>query len=155
MELDQLPNLNLPQYQFSFKKDSSNNNLIFDNIRKKNLILTPEEWVRQNYVQYLVQEKKVPKGLIGIEKQVVVNKMNKRCDIVVFDKSGNPLLLVECKSVKEGLTQKVFDQIARYNMALNVKYLVVTNGLDHYYCIIEHEAKSYHFIEELPKFDSL
>ncbi len=140
--------LNLPTYQFEIKS-SENKQLIFDKIRKKYVVLTPEEWVRQNFVTYLLEEKKYPISLITVEKQVTVNKLKKRFDILVFDKKGNHNIIVECKSPKIKITQDTFDQIARYNLALNAEYLIVTNGISHYYCKMDSENKKYVFLEDI------
>ena len=148
----QLPLLNLPSYKFSFKKNEDGQLLIFDEVRKKYLVLTPEEWVRQNFVKYLISEKKVPKGLIGIEKEIIVNNRKQRYDLAVFNKTMKPMLAVECKTYTDKLTQKAFDQIARYNITLGVSMLAVTNGFDHFYCSIDLDQKKYQFIKELPEF---
>jgi hypothetical protein len=144
--------LNLPTYQFKIKS-SENKQLIFDKIRKKYVVLTPEEWVRQNFVEYLMVDKKYPISLIAVEKQVVVNKLNKRFDILVFNKQGNHNIIVECKSPKIKITQDTFDQIARYNLQLNAHYLLVTNGLQHYYCMLDSEKEQYTFLEEIPDYE--
>ncbi|MRX65934.1 type I restriction enzyme HsdR N-terminal domain-containing protein [Maribacter luteus] len=143
--------LNFPHYDFRFK-NSENNIYIFDAIRKKFVVLQPEEWVRQNVVQYLITEKKYPKSLINVEKQIIVNKIKKRYDVVVFDSIGNIVLLVECKAPQIPITQKTFDQIARYNMNLNATYLMVTNGLDHIYCKMDYTQEKYTFLKHIPDF---
>ncbi|WP_282055006.1 type I restriction enzyme HsdR N-terminal domain-containing protein [Maribacter luteus] len=143
--------LNFPHYDFRFK-NSENNIYIFDAIRKKFVVLQPEEWVRQNVVQYLITEKKYPKSLINVEKQIIVNKIKKRYDVVVFDSLGNIVLLVECKAPQIPITQKTFDQIARYNMNLNATYLMVTNGLDHIYCKMDYTQEKYTFLKHIPDF---
>tara|TARA_R110001583_G_scaffold26159_2_gene94438 strand:+ start:741 stop:1187 length:447 start_codon:yes stop_codon:yes gene_type:complete len=143
--------LNFPHYDFRFK-NSENNIYIFDAIRKKFVVLQPEEWVRQNVVQYLITEKKYPKSLINVEKQIIVNKIKKRYDVVVFDSIGNIVLLVECKAPQIPITQKTFDQIARYNMNLNATYLMVTNGLDHIYCKMDYAQEKYTFLKHIPDF---
>ena len=140
--------LNLPTYQFEIKS-SENKQLIFDKIRKKYVVLTPEEWVRQNFVEYLIKEKKYPLSLIAVEKQVTVNKLKKRFDILVFDKKGNHNIIVECKSPKIKISQDTFDQIARYNLTLNAEYLIVTNGISHYYCKLDKKNKKYQFLEDI------
>jgi hypothetical protein len=125
---------------------------IFDDIRKKFIILTPEEWVRQHIVQFLLQEKKYPKSYINVEKLIKVNDLNKRYDIVVFKPNGELFLLIECKSPDVKITQETFDQIARYNLKLNAQFLMVTNGLNHYFCQMDFEKETYIFLEELPFF---
>jgi hypothetical protein len=124
--------LNLPNYKFRLKS-SENKTLIFDNLRKKYMVLTPEEWVRQHFVQFLIEEKKYPASLIALEKQLTLNNRKKRTDILVFNKEGNHDIIVECKAPKIKITQATFDQIARYNLKLKANFLVVTNGLDHFY----------------------
>jgi hypothetical protein len=143
--------LNFPVYDFRFK-NSENKVYIFDAIRKKFVVLQPEEWVRQNVVQFLIDEKKYPQSLINVEKQLIINNIKKRYDIVVFDSSGNITLLVECKSPQIPITQTTFDQIARYNMQLNAKYLMVTNGLDHFYCKMDYDLENYMFLKHIPDF---
>ena len=146
-----MTNLNLPKYSFRIK-NKENKLYIFDKIRKKDLVLTEEEWVRQNFVSYLHIEKKYPLSLIAIEKQCRVNGLVKRTDILVFDKSGSPHIIVECKAPQIQITQDTFDQIARYNMKLNATYLIVTNGLQHFYCQIDHKAEQYKFLKEIPNY---
>ena len=142
--------LNLPKYEFRIK-NKDNQPYIFDFIRKKYYLLTPEEWVRQHFVRYLIEEKKYPKGRIGVEILVKINGMNKRSDIVVYDEKGNPLLIVECKRPEVAITQETFDQIARYNLQLNANYLVVTNGLQHFCCQMDFKNQNYIFLEEIPE----
>jgi len=143
--------LNFPAYDFRFK-NSENKVRIFDIIRKKFVILQPEEWVRQNVVQFLIHEKKYPKSLINVEKQLTVNSIKKRYDIVVFDSIGNITVLVECKSPKIMITQQTFDQIASYNRRLKAEFLMVTNGLQHFYCKLDYSKEKYTFLEQIPDF---
>ena len=143
--------LNFPTYTFRFKT-SENKLLIFDDIRKKFVVWQPEEWVRQNCVQFLVHEKNYPKSLINVEKELKINNLRKRYDIVVFNSDGSIRLMVECKSYKSNIDQSVFDQIARYNLALDAKFLMVTNGINHYYCFMDHASKKYEFLKEIPKY---
>jgi len=143
--------LNLPPYSFKIKS-KENKLYIFDMLRKKNVILTPEEWVRQNFIQYLIVEKKYPKSLIAIEKQLKINNLNKRTDILIFDKNGKTNIIVECKAPKVKIAQETFDQIARYNLGLNANYLIVTNGLQHYYCKMDHQLKKYNFLSDIPDY---
>jgi hypothetical protein len=146
--------LNLPAYAFRLR-NSNGCDEIFDAFRKKFVALTPEEWVRQNFIRYLVEEKKFPASLIIPEHAIKVNKMNKRCDVVVHDTSGKPLLIVECKAHTVKISQDVFDQVARYNIKLKVPYLIVTNGMEHYCCHIDHVEKKYSFIEDIPMYGEL
>ena len=143
--------LNFPEYQFRFK-NSENKVAIFDEIRKKFLILTPEEWVRQNVVKYLIEEKNYPKSIINVEKNLKINGLTKRYDVVVFNTDGSILVLVECKAPEIKISQATFDQIARYNLTLKAEYLMVTNGLKHYFCKVDFENEKYQFLENLPQF---
>lgn len=143
--------LNLPAYSFKFKEQGARTQ-IFDAIRKKYVALTPEEWVRQNFLQYLVRDKNFPASLIAVEAGLKYNQMQKRTDVLVYDKQGNPHLMVECKAPEVKITQDAFDQIARYNMIFKVKYLVVTNGLNHFCCQMDYEANTYHYLELIPDF---
>jgi len=143
--------LNFPKYTFRFK-NKENKIYIFDAIRKKFVVLTPEEWVRQHTVQFLIQEKNYPISLINIEKELIYNDLKKRYDIVIFNSDGSIFLVAECKRSKVKITQQTFDQIARYNMILNAEYLMVTNGLNHYYCTMNYEAQQYHFLREIPDY---
>jgi len=128
---------------------------IFDNIRKKNVRLTPEEWVRQNFIKYLVEEKKYPQGLIGIEQKIPGKTQKQRTDIIIYSKKAEVLMIIECKAESVKITQDVFDQAARYNMQYNTSYLVLTNGKNHYICKINTKEKSYAFLKELPEYGSL
>ena len=141
--------LQFPDFKFRLK-NSENKTAIFDIIRKKFIILTPEEWVRQHVVHFLIVEKKYPKSHINVEKQLTVNNLTKRYDVVVFNTDGSLFLLVECKAPEIKITQATFDQIARYNMTLKANYLMVTNGLNHYYCKMDFEQETYHFLDQLP-----
>ncbi|WP_310993788.1 type I restriction enzyme HsdR N-terminal domain-containing protein [Aequorivita marina] len=141
--------LNFPDYSFRFKS-SENKTLVFDEIRKKFVVLTPEEWVRLHTVQFLIQEKKYPKSLINVEKQLKLNKTTKRYDVVIYNSDGSIFLIVECKAPSIKISQLTFDQIARYNLALKSEFLMVTNGLDHYFCRMDYENERYIFLRELP-----
>jgi len=141
--------LNFPKYSFRFKSNE-NKLYIFDPIRKKFIFLTSEEWVRQNVVQYLLTEKKYPKSLTNVEKAIKVKNRIKRYDIVIYNSDGSIFLLVECKAPNISITQETFDQIARYNSALKSKYLMITNGLKHYFCKMDFEKQHYVFLNELP-----
>lgn len=141
--------LAFPTYPFRVK-NSENKTTIFDVIRKKFIVLTPEEWVRQHVIHFLIEERKYPKSLINVEKVIKVNGTTKRYDVVVFKPNGSIFLLVECKAPKVKITQQTFDQIARYNLTLKGEYQMVTNGLEHYYCQIDYDAETYHFIPEIP-----
>ena len=146
--------LNLPTYSFNIKLIEQRK-YIFDFIRKKFVILTPEEWVRQNFLKYLVEEKKYPASLIFVEKEFKLNNLSKRSDAVIYSKSGEPVLIVECKAASIKIDQKVFDQIARYNMQLKVDFLVITNGLEHFCCKLDYLNKKYLFLKEVPEYNNL
>lgn len=148
-----MQNLNFPTYSFRLK-NSENNTHIFDVIRKKFVVLQPEEWVRQHCVQYLIQEKNYPISLINVEKVVLINGLKKRYDIVVFNPDGSLAVVVECKAPKVQISQSVFDQIARYNLTLKASYLMVTNGLNHYFCTMNHHLESFEFLETLPNYNN-
>ncbi|WP_299002873.1 type I restriction enzyme HsdR N-terminal domain-containing protein [uncultured Tenacibaculum sp.] len=143
--------LNLPSYTFKLKSNE-NKTLIFDNLRKKYVVLTPEEWVRQHFVQLLIQEKNYPISLIAIEKQLIINNLKKRTDIVIFASDGNPNIIVECKAPHIPITQGTFDQIARYNLKLDANYLIVTNGLQHFFCMLDKENETYVFLRDIPEY---
>nr|WP_317632805.1 type I restriction enzyme HsdR N-terminal domain-containing protein [uncultured Flavobacterium sp.] len=141
--------LNFPAFTFRFK-NNENKVSIFDVIRKKFILLTPEEWVRQHVVHYLIAVKGVSKSLINVEKVVKINGLNKRYDVVVYNSDGSIYLLVECKAPEVKITQNTFDQIARYNGVLTANYLMVTNGLNHYFCQLDYLNQGYIFLPDLP-----
>lgn len=143
--------LNFPAYNFRFK-NSKNKVSIFDEIRKKFILLTPEEWVRQHVVRYLLEDKKYPLSLINVEKELKINDLKKRYDVVVFKNDGTINVLVECKAPAVQITQITFDQIARYNLQLKADFLMVTNGFSHYYCSTD--DNSYQFLEEIPIYNN-
>ncbi len=142
--------LNFSECEFRFRKDAGTVS-IFDAVRKKFIVLTPEEWVRQHAVQFLLTDRDYPKSLINVEKVLKINGLVKRYDIVVFNPDGSIRVLVECKAPEVAISQSVFDQIARYNMAMDAEFLMVTNGLDHYFCQMDYANKRYNFLRELPK----
>ena len=145
--------LNFPSYSFRFK-NSENKVSIFDAIRKKFIILTPVEWVRQHVVQFLMTEKNYPQSLLNVEKVLQVNGLRKRYDIVVYNSDGTIHILIECKAPEVTISQNTFDQIAQYNMTLQSNYLMVTNGLNHYFCQMDFENEKYQFLTELPNYQS-
>jgi len=146
--------LNLPEYSFRYRV-SEKHYQIFDVVRKKYVALTPEEWVRQNFVSWLIHEKKYPMGLIAIEKVLMLNELKKRYDVVVYNQKNLPAMLIECKAPNVVVSQKVFDQAARYNLVLKVAFLVVTNGLEHFCCSINLEANTYSFMNNIPDYEYL
>jgi hypothetical protein len=143
--------LNLPTYKFRIKS-SENKLFIFDIIRKKFVVLTPEEWVRQHFIWFLIEEKQYPISLIAVEKMLTINKLTKRTDILIFNAKGTPDIIVECKAPSIKITQNTFDQIARYNLKLNANYLITTNGLEHFYCKMDFENERYIFLKDIPVF---
>lgn len=146
--------LNLPQYSFKIKSDEKSE-LIFDPLRKKYVKLTEEEWVRQNFLQYLIRQGKYSPGLIGVEVMFHFNRMKRRIDILIHDRTGRPVMIVECKSPDVPIDDTVFDQIVNYNMEYRVPYIVVTNGLVHYICKVNHEEKSWEFLNVIPLFEDI
>lgn len=145
--------LNLPPYPFQLREEN-NKVYIFDELRKKYLIVTPEEWVRQHWIQFLINHKEYPKTLIQSEGGLIVNELQKRTDLVVFNNLGERILIAEFKAPKIKITQQVFDQIARYNFIHKIPLLLVSNGLTHYYCKVDFENQTYNFLEDLPTFSS-
>jgi len=146
-----LPNLNLPNYEFNVKTNKGKLS-IYDINRKKFVVLTPEEWVRQNMVQYLIIELRYPASLIKIEGSLRFNNRIKRSDIVVYNRNGNPFLIVECKSYKTKITQLTFDQVAVYNQSIMAEFILVTNGMQHFCCNMDFEKNKIEFVDEIPKF---
>ena len=147
--------LNLPEYSFRIIRKGETD-LILDPIRKKYVKLTPEEWVRQNFVQYLVHEGKYPAGLIGIEVMFKLNKLRKRADILVHNRKGEPVMLVECKSDEVRLDDKVNDQIVEYNMNYRIPYLVITNGMSHYAVkITDYDTHQFEYLLTIPFYEDL
>lgn len=143
--------LNLPEYDLRIKKEK-NRTLIFDGIRKKYVALTPEEWVRQNFIQFLKMEKKFPESLMAVEKQIMVNGNPRRFDLLIYSRNGQPHLIAEFKAPNVKITQDTFDQVVRYNMTLRVEHVVVSNGMQHFACQIDYTSNSYSFLREIPEF---
>ncbi len=143
--------LNLPVYAFRTKKEGDKT-LIFDSIRKKFVVLTPEEWVRQNFVQYLIKAKKYPETLMAVEKQIKVNNNPRRFDLLTYTRNGQPYLIAEFKAPDVKITQETFDQVVRYNMALKVDRVIVSNGMQHFACEINYVKNTYSFLYEVPEY---
>ena len=143
--------LNFPKFSFRFK-NNENKVSIFDVIRKKFIILQPEEWVRQHCIHYLIDYKNYPKSLINVEKELLINGLKKRYDIVIFNSNGSIFMIVECKAPKININQSTFDQIAQYNIILNAEYLMVTNGINHYYCNVDFKAEKYTFLKDIREY---
>ncbi len=146
--------LNLPEYQLNIRNHGDKSE-VFDPIRKKYIILTREEWVRQNFIQFLIHEKGYPASLIAVEKGLKVNRMFRRTDIVLYNSEAKAQIIVECKAPEVKISQETFDQAARYNISLNVDYLVITNGLDHYCCQVDSGNKSISFLKEVPNYQDI
>ena len=146
-----MQDLNFPKFDYRFKS-TENKVSIFDIIRKKFVVLQPEEWVRQHCVHYLISNKNYPKSLINVEKELTINGLKKRYDIVIFNPDGSIFLMIECKAPKITINQKTFDQIARYNLKLNATFLMVTNGINHYYCQMDMEKEQYTFLQDIPDY---
>ena len=147
--------LNLPQFEFKIRQVQDNKPEIFDDWRKKYVALTPEEWVRQNFIRFLVEKKNYPASLVAVEKGITVHKQPKRFDAVVYSNDGKPAMLLEFKAPGIDINQKVFEQIAMYNQILKVRYLIVSNGLKHYCCEVLFDKGKIEFLKEIPFFDSL
>jgi len=146
--------LTLPSYAFRTTKQDGKRQ-IYDPLRQTYVRLTPEEWVRQHFVQYLIQELGVPAGLVATESTFRYQGQPWRADVVVHDRQGDPLLLVECKAPSVPIRQDAFDQGARYNLVLGARYLVVTNGHEHYACRVDTASGDYAFLDDLPKYETL
>ena len=144
--------LNFPLYQIPLK-NKENKTLVFDSIRKKWLKLVPEEWVRLNCIEFLINEKKISRSLISVEKEFKLNNLKKRFDIVVFNKKGEIYLLVECKAPNVKISQSVFNQITKYNLVLKSKFLMISNGINHYFFSMNFESQKIEFLKELPSYD--
>lgn len=146
--------LNLPEYNFRIKKQDDKF-LIFDSQRKRYVSLTPEEWVRQHFIRFLIDVKGYPAALLAVEKQLTMNGMKKRCDAILFDKERQPFMIIEFKSANVPITQATFDQVAVYNSKLKVGLFILSNGLEHYCCKVNTETARYEFFPEIPEFNSL
>lgn len=146
-----MSSLNLPKFDWDIRENKGSTT-IFDPLRKRHIVLTPEEWVRQHFVQYLIQHLKYPKSLIQLERGHAYNTLAKRTDILIYDRSGSPYMLVECKASHIKIDEKVFQQASVYNKTIQAKYLVVTNGIQHYCCSIDHANGNFKFLDELPAF---
>lgn len=146
--------LNLPAYDFRYRTEGGILKVL-DVYRKRFVKLSPEEEVRQRFARYLVEEKGCPASLIMTEYALKVHKLSRRCDILVHKPAGHPALLVECKAPEVNITQASFDQVARYNLAFRVRYLIVTNGLKHYCCQVDFETEKITFLKEIPSYEDL
>ena len=152
MQFYHMYKLKFPLYQIPLK-NKENKTLVFDSIRKKWLKLVPEEWVRLNCIEFLINEKKISRSLISVEKEFKLNNLKKRFDIVVFNKKGEIYLLVECKAPNVKISQSVFNQITKYNLVLKSKFLMISNGINHYFFTMNFESQKIEFLKELPSYD--
>lgn len=146
--------LNLPAWPFKIVKDNGKYE-IFDPIRRKYLILTPEEWVRQHFIRFLVDHRGFPAGLLRTEVQVKHHQRTGRYDALFVDRTGKPFILIECKAPTVPITDETFAQISRYNIGLQAKYMLVTNGMDHFFGKVDHETGRLVFMDDLPQYDQL
>jgi len=146
--------LNLPEYEFRFKQEEKSR-FVLDIFRKRYVMFTPEEEVRQRFARYLIEEKEFPTALIMTEYTLKLNEMVRRCDILVHKPAGHPAVLVECKAPEVKITQNTFDQVARYNLVFNVKYLMVTNGLKLYCCYLDFATRKVEFMKEVSLYNDL
>lgn len=152
-DLKKLPPLNLPYADLRISANQRGELSVFDPLRKKNVVLTPEEFVRQNFIHWLNTEKKYPLSLLQNEVGVKLNNTVKRCDTIAYNRNGNPLAIIEYKAPDIEITQDVFDQIYRYNLSLRADLLIVSNGRRHFCCKMDYRQNSYHFIPVIPTFN--
>ena len=146
--------LNLPSYPIKIK-ERGEKQLIFDFLRRKYVALTPEEWVRQHFVHFLVEHKGYPQTLLANEVELKVGEKKLRCDTLLYNRELKPKMIIEYKAPTIQLQQKTFDQISIYNLLLKVDYLVISNGLQHYYCKMDYAQQQYSFLEQLPDYEKL
>lgn len=146
--------LNLPPFEYVLKKEGDRT-FILDILRKKYLVLTPEEWVRQHFVHHLINDHHYPRSLIKIEGGLSFNRLQKRSDIVIFNREGNPWMIVECKAPDQKLRQQTLEQAAVYNHTLRASYIVITNGMTHICCSVDWKEGRTELLKELPEYDSL
>ncbi len=146
--------LNLPSYAIQLGGTREKPE-VFDFLRRRYVALTPEEWVRQHFVHWLVEEKGYPKGLLGNEIALQCGSKRLRCDSVLYDRQKRPMMILEYKAPTVALTQQVFDQIASYNHLLHVDYLAVSNGLQHYCCQMDYERQCYTLLPDIPDYGDL
>ena len=143
--------LNLPEYNFRIKKQEEKL-YIFDSQRKRYVSLSPEEWVRQHFIRFLIEEKGYPAAYLAVEKQLSMNGMMKRCDAILYNQYALPILIIELKAPNIPITQATFDQVAVYNSKLKVDFFIISNGLEHFCCRVNTETANYEFFPEIPNF---
>lgn len=146
--------LNLPEYPVK-KRTVDGQQQIFDEIRRKYVALIPEEWVRQHFINYLVNDKGFPKGLVAVEHPLTINRVNHRADIVAFSSDGKPLVVVECKAPDVAIDQSVIQQISRYNILLKAPILILTNGLVHYCVSIDFDNNTSSSFDSIPLYQDI
>ena len=146
--------LNLPPYEIKVREKDGRKQ-IFDFLRRRYIALTPEEWVRQHFVHFLVEHKGYPKGMLGNEVELRIGEKKLRCDTILYNKVAAPQMIVEYKAPEIEITQRVFDQITVYNQLLHVDYLIVSNGLSHYCCRMDYERQGYEFLRDIPEYRCL
>jgi len=149
-----LKELNLPQYSFKIS-GKEGDEMILDPVRRRFVRLTPEEWVRQNFIQYLINEGKYPPGLLGIEVNFRINKLRRRVDILVHRRNGEPVMIIECKRPEIKLDEPVFDQIATYNFQYRLPYMIVTNGIVHFACKFDFQTMKHEYLMAIPLYEDL
>ncbi|MDE7153620.1 MAG: type I restriction enzyme HsdR N-terminal domain-containing protein [Muribaculaceae bacterium] len=147
--------LNLPPATLQLRNEATVQSKVYDVLRKKFVTLTPEEWVRQHFTSFLIGHLGYPAGLMANEVSIELNGTARRCDTVVYDRNAHPVMIVEYKAPSVAITQETFNQIVRYNMVLKVRWLIVTNGMNHYCCRIDYSPPSYNFVEQIPFYDAL
>jgi hypothetical protein len=146
--------LKLPSYSFRIE-EKNGKQLIFDDLRRKWLTLTPEEWVRQHFIQFLIMEKMFPASLMAIEKKVMINGLSQRFDLLVYDRKGNPLMIAEFKSPDIPIDQTTFDQASRYNSVLTAPYFLISNGMVHFVCKLDFKNRTTHYLGVIPTYAEL
>ncbi len=146
--------LNLPPAPLSISEENGKRR-VFDILRRRHVTLTPEEWVRQHFVHFLISEKGYPAALLANEVSVTLNSMSRRCDSVLYDLQARPRMIIEYKAPSVTINQSVFSQISRYNLVMRVDYLIVSNGQTHYCCRMNYDQGSYTFLHEIPAYDQL
>ena len=147
--------MNLPSFEYELSQREDGVTRIYDRLRKTFVALTPEEWVRQHFVNYLISERGYPGGLMANEVSLKLNSTARRCDTLVYSRTGKPVAVIEYKAPSIAVTQAVFDQIARYNSVIGAAYLMVSNGLSHYCCRYDEKSEGYVFLRDIPRYEEL
>ena len=147
--------LNLPSYDVKLRRTADGKSQVWDSLRQQFVVLTPEEWVRQHFVHYLTDHLGYPSALMTNEVSIELNGMSRRCDTVLYSQTLCPRMIIEYKRPTVGITQKVFDQICRYNLVMKVDYLIVSNGMNHYICHMDYDNMTYQFLEKIPLYSEL